>query len=51
MIEVLFNLSWTRKVNLSNISQEEDQDSPSSPVAKTLHSHCRGPRFDPWSGN
>ena len=21
------------------------------PVAKTLHSQHRGPRFDPWSGN
>ena len=21
------------------------------PVAKTLYSKCRGPRFDPWSGN
>ena len=20
-------------------------------MAKTLHSQCRGPRFDPWSGN
>ena len=24
---------------------------PGGPVAKTLHSHCRGPGFDPWSGN
>ena len=24
---------------------------PCGPVAKTLHSQCRGPRFDPWSGN
>ena len=23
----------------------------SSPVAKTLHSQCREPGFDPWSGN
>ena len=48
---VLFNFSWTGKVNSSNTSQEEDQDSPGSPVAKTLRSHCRGPRFDPWSEN
>ena len=26
-------------------------DFPGGPVAKTLHSQCRGPRFDPWSGN
>ena len=24
---------------------------PGGPVAKTLQSQCRGPRFDPWSGN
>ena len=24
---------------------------PGGPVAKTLHSQCRGPRFDPCSGN
>lgn len=24
---------------------------PGLPVAKTLHSQCRGPRSDPWSGN
>ena len=21
------------------------------PIAKTPHSQCRGPGFDPWSGN
>ena len=26
-------------------------DFPGGPVAKTLHSLCRGPVFDPWSGN
>ena len=24
---------------------------PAGPVAKTLHSQCMGPGFDPWSGN
>ena len=24
---------------------------PWGPVAMTLHSQCRGPGFDPWSGN
>ena len=24
---------------------------PGGPVAKTLHSQSRGPRFDPWSGD
>ena len=26
-------------------------DFPGGPVAKTLGSQCRGPRFDPGSGN
>ena len=26
-------------------------DFPDGPVAKTLCSQCRGPRFNPWSGN
>ena len=25
-------------------------DFPGGPVVKTLHFHCRGHRFDPWSG-
>jgi len=24
---------------------------PGAPVAKTMSSQCRGPRFNPWSGN
>ena len=27
------------------------RDFPGGPVAKTPCSQCRGPRFDPWSGN
>ena len=27
------------------------RDFPGGPVAKTLHSQCRGPGFNPWSGN
>ena len=27
------------------------KDFPDSPVAKTLRSQCRGPGFNPWSGN
>ena len=26
-------------------------DFPGGPLGKTPHSQCRGPRFDPWSGN
>ena len=28
-----------------------NRDFPGGPVGKTLHSQCRGPGFDPWSGN
>ena len=24
---------------------------PGGPVVKTLHTHCQGPGFNPWSGN
>ena len=27
------------------------EDFPGGPVVKTLRSRCRGPGFDPWSGN
>ena len=27
------------------------RDFPGGPVARTLSSQCRGPRFDPWSGS
>ena len=27
------------------------RDFPGGPVAKTPRSQCRGPGFDPWSGN
>ena len=27
------------------------RDFPGDPVAKTLRTQCRGPSFDPWSGN
>ena len=29
----------------------QDQEFPGGPVVKTLHSHCQGPGFNPWSGN
>ena len=27
------------------------RDFPGGAVVKTPHSQCRGPKFDPWSGN
>ena len=31
--------------------KREVRDFPGGPVGKTLHSQCRRPKFDPWSGN
>ena len=39
-------LYQVKKADIFKIS-----DSPGHPVAKTLSSQCRGPEFDPWSGN
>ena len=37
----------------TNYMHEEctPRDFPRGPVVKTLRSQCRGPRFNPWSGN
>ena len=32
-------------------SKSLEGHSPGGPVVKTLHPQCKGPRFDPWSGN
>ena len=32
-------------------SKRMKRDFPGGAVDKTLHSQCRGSRFDPWSGN
>ena len=37
--------------NPESILKSRDRDFPDGPVAKTLSSQCRGPGFDPWSGN
>ena len=31
--------------------KREARDFPDGPVAKTSHSQCRGPEFEPWSRN
>ena len=36
-------ISWTRNADLKGF--------PGGPVAKTLHSQCRGTGFDLWSRN
>ena len=32
-------------------SKKRKRDFPGGPKTKTLHSQCRGPGFNPWSGN
>ena len=39
------------KGQLLEARKERQGDFPGGPVVKTPHSQCRGPRFDPWSGN
>ena len=43
----------TNTILLSNYPpiKNKYRDFPGGPVAKTLSSQCRGPRFDPWSGS
>ena len=38
-------------VCLCSFKKTEKSDFPGGPAAKSLHYQCRGPRFDPWSGN
>ena len=41
-------------INLQNffiLENWNSRDFPGGPVAKTPRSQCRGPGFDPWSGN
>ena len=40
-----------RPENSSSVTREKDKGFPGGPVAKTLLFQCRGPRFDPCSGN
>ena len=44
-------LTWTKY--LMDVLDETIwlQDLPGGPVAKTQRSQCRGPGFNPWSGN
>ena len=36
----------------TSVSQKgNSRDFPGGPVAKTPHSQCSGPGFNPWSGN
>ena len=35
----------------SIVKSQEERDFPGGAVDKTPHSQCRGPGFNPWSGN
>ena len=52
---VLFGLGTREDSKISQRKEEKLEqvpgDFPGGPVAKTPHSQCRGPRFDPCSGN
>ena len=36
---------------MGKVQENKQRDLPGGPVVKTLRFHCRGRRFDPWSGN
>ena len=38
-------------INLTEVQDLYTRDFPGGPVGKTPCSQCRGPGFDPWSGN
>ena len=42
---------WYIAAALSEKQQKSSRDFTGGPVAKTLHSQCREPEFNPWSGN
>ena len=42
---------WTLHAITSILIRRRQRDFPGGPVVKTPCSQCRGPRFDPWSGN
>ena len=49
-----FSVSGAQTTCLDSLGNHQKcrfQDFPGDPVAKTLYSQCRGPRFNPWSGN
>ena len=61
-LEMVYQQLWNWRLNIVPVlgsfhvftSQESNsllRDFSGGPVAKTLHSQCQGPRFNPWSGN
>ena len=44
-------VGWIELVLRGAVWIRRDGEFPGGPVVKTLRFHCRGPRFDPSSGN
>ena len=51
LFRLLFENASTAKVYSFCNLKTFFRDFPDGPVAKTLCSQCRGPGFNPWSGN
>ena len=53
--KIFFNQNKKKPGTKENILydsiKEKFRDLPGGPVSRTLSSQCRGPGFDPWSGN
>ena len=53
MLHLLTRKKWAiKKAKGEKTDQREhgQREFPGGPVVRTLHSHCRGPGFNPWSG-
>ena len=48
---ISFRMDWLDLLTVQRTLKSLLQDFSGGPVAKTVHSQWRGPRFNPWSGN
>ena len=48
---ISFRMDWLDLLTVQGTLKSLLQDFSGGPVAKTVHSQWRGPRFNPWSGN
>ena len=53
-VAIAFSDTWDEYIpNFNSLDTQlktDSRESPGSPTVWTLHFHCRGHRFDPWSG-
>ena len=45
------NTNWGHNYKLAIFKNSKYLEFPGDPVVRILRLHCRGPRFNPWSGN